>query len=495
MRDYGVKQREQENFLILASCLGALREKSFLTLFLPVFLLLFFLLPMPAQENGAAAAVQPIPKSIEEQRLDILRFGTETEIANLIQIIKNEKVTSLDNELIDIAKNTRNRNILTGIFNFFAEMEKPGLEERALRAIKERDDEANDTVFAAVDYLGRVNAEEAIPDLKELINSGESRFTNNAIRALGRSVKEKGRGEADDTALFLIDYYNNRSPADENRREIIVALGETGSKEAVSFLVELVKNTDERAVLRIASLDAISKIGDDRGLDAVIEAVSSADPNVRASAIAALGPFPGEAADNAILEGFRDSFWRTRIGAAQAAGKRKLLSAIPFLRFRAERDDIPSVRDEAIKALGDMNNDEALGILSSLFNERKNSDRVRLVAAEMLMRNNADAYSSRIVIEMDEARDKRMTPLYNGFVRILTSAKSKNFEDYTRRLISMGGIIEKSLALDLVLNNEFLSLADEVRALLDEKKNNASIVRKARITLEKLGLDAGENNE
>jgi hypothetical protein len=211
---------------------------------------------------------------------------------------------------------------------------------------------------------------------------------------------------------------------------------------------------------------------------------------VRSSAIAALGPFTGDAVDEAILEGFRDSYYRTRIGAAQAAGRRKLTSAVPYLRYRAERDDVPAVKDEAIKALGAINTKETNEILDSLFAERRNSDRVRILAGDMLLQNNADTYSSKVIVELEEARIKRQTPLYNGFIGILGTAKSGNLESLARRFIADGGVIEKSLALDLVLNNEFRSLAEDVRTLLDEKKNGVSLARKAKSTLEKLGLDA-----
>ena len=464
--------------------------------------LALFICAMPllrADENTAASSGQSGAAAArtteEQQRIDTLRFGTETEIAALIQTLKTEKVSTLDTELIEIARNTRNRNILAGIFSFFGEMEKPGLEDRAIRAIRERDMEANDTVMAAVDYLGRVRAGEASEYLQELINSGESRFLNNTVRALGRVARAGGNAGEDDTsradnaAFFLLDYYDNRSPGDDNRREIIVAIGETGSRAGISFLSSLIRNNDERAVLRMAALDAIAKIGDPEGLESVIEAVSSTDPNVRSTAVAALGPFSGEGVDEAILEAFRDSYYRTRIGAAQAAGNRKLASAIPFLRFRAERDEVPAVKDEAIKALGAINSAESMEILSSLFMERKNPDRVRLVSAEMLIANNASAYSSAVIIELDESRIRNQTALYNGFIRILTTAKSGNLESLARRFIANGSVIEKSLALDLVLNNEFTGLADEVRTLLDEKRHSASIARKARTTLERLGLD------
>jgi len=481
-----------------------------------IFMLVFsILIPLAADEAPAAPA--PAVRTVEDQQRDIMRFGTEGEITALIQVLRNENITYLDDDLIEIAERTRNRSILSGIFGFFGEREESGLEERALRAITGRDYEANDTVLAAVDYLGRVKAAEAAGVLMALITSGESRFLNNAIRALGRVSRGEEVSEAieppelselpelelvlsddeipehktlpDRIATFLLDYFQNRNPGEENRREIILAIGETESSVAVTFLSDIITNDDERMMLRVAALGAMSRIGDEEGLDAIIEAVSATDPHVRSAAVAALGPFSGEVVENAILEGFRDSFHNTRVGAASASGRRQLESAIPFLRFRAQNDEVPAVRDEAIRALGAINNSETMEILDTLFTERRNSDRVRLVSAEMLLRNDPDTYGPRVGMEMDYARTRNQTALLNGFIRILGPVKSPALEDLARRLITAGGVIERSLALDLILNNEFRNLENEVRILLDERRHGASLARKARSTLERLGLD------
>jgi hypothetical protein len=238
----------------------------------------------------------------------------------------------------------------------------------------------------------------------------------------------------------------------------------------------------------MAALDALGKIGDPDGLDAIIEAVSTNDPNVRSTAIAALGPFSGEAAEMAILEGFRDSYYRTRIGAAQAAGQRKLEAAVPYLRYRAENDDVPNVKDEAIKALGAIWNSEAITVLETLFSERKNSDRVRILAGEMLLVNDAALYTARTIVELDDAKTRNQTALYNGFLRILGSGISRDLEALASRFFATGTVIEKSYALDIAVNNNFTSLEEDIRNCLDERRNGASLARKARTTLEKLGL-------
>jgi len=236
----------------------------------------------------------------------------------------------------------------------------------------------------------------------------------------------------------------------------------------------------------MAALESLAKIADPAGLTAIIGAVSAKDPNVRASAVASLGPFSGQDADAAIIEAFRDSYYRTRIAAAKAAGERKLISAVPYLRFRSENDEVPAVRDEAIKALGLIGGNDAEKILHDLFKERKGSDRTRLIAGEMLLTNGKNDYVTEVIVEMEEAKTKNQTPLYNGFLRILGSAKSPKLEDLARRFFANGGVIEKSYALDICLNNNFRGLEDEIRKLTDPKNGSLSVKSKA--LLEKWGL-------
>jgi HEAT repeat protein len=441
-----------------------------------------YLLPVYAQDD------------LEATRLNTLKYGTETEIAALIQTLKTESADYLDNEIIKLVENTRNNKILGGAFVFFAEGEKNGLEARAMRAIEERDDEENDTVLAAIDYLGRIKAVSAAPVFKALLESGERRFMNAAFRALGQvSVNNK-----DETAEYLVDYYENRDATGENQRDIIAAIGAAGSPKAVPFLAGLAGDNETRPVLRMAALDAIAKIGDPEGLDAVLACVSSKDPNIRSTAVTALGPFSGANVDAAIFDAFRDSFYKTRIAAAQASRQRKLPEAVPYLKFRAERDDIPAVREEAIRALGAIASANALGgagapgnsdannILEELFTSRKNSDRVRITAAEMIMQNAPDRYLDTFIKELDEAKQKNLTNLYNGLLKILGGTKCSGLETITRRLMQDRGVSEKAIALDMAANNNLTSLAPEIRTVAQEK--NEGLSGKAKRTLEKLGV-------
>jgi HEAT repeat protein len=426
----------------------------------------------------------------EASRPDTIKYGTETEIAALIQTLRTENADTFDDELIALAQTSKNTKVLTGILGFFNDREKSGLQARAIKAVSQREDESNETVLSALEYLGKMKSAEAVPIIMELLETEEKRFLSAGFRAIG-SASSGDKKLADETAEFLVDYYNDRDPGSDNQGAIITAIGATGSSAGVEFLAEIAVNTDERFPLRIAALGALSKIGDPKGLDAIINCISANDPNVRSAAVGALGPFSGSSAESAILDAFRDSYYRTRIAAAQAGRERKFAAAVPFLKFRAERDDVPNVKDEAIRALGAIADNEAIEVLEGLFLERKNTDRVRVLAADMLVKNTGGKYFSKLIIELDAAKTRNQTSLYNGLLKIVGETTVENgkseIEGVARRFMTGGGVMEKLYSLDMALNNKLAGLKEEIITLA--KDRNESISRKARRTAESLGIE------
>jgi hypothetical protein len=85
---------------------------------------------------------------------------------------------------------------------------------------------------------------------------------------------------------------------------------------------------------------------------------------------------------------------------------------------------------------------------------------------------------------MDEAQKKRQNTLYNGLLRLFSTAKSSKLEPLARRFFAAGSASEKSCALDITRNNKFYSLKDQVTALTDKK--NGALAAKAENVLENL---------
>jgi HEAT repeat protein len=242
--------------------------------------------------------------------------------------------------------------------------------------------------------------------------------------------------------------------------------------------------TEERVTLRMAALEALSAVGDKEALPVIVSAVSDEDPNVRSSAIAALGPFEGEEVNRAVLEAFRDSYYRVRLGAAQASRRGKMKEAVPYLKFRAERDDVPQVRDEAIRALGAIETSETFDILKALFEDRRSPVPVRIRSAEMLVSRDAGACIEKLIAEMDDAKSRNQGALYSGLLNVIGGAQSEKLEPLARRLLGSEDILEKSYALDMAANNNFRGMAEDIRPLTENR--NAGLARKARAVLGKL---------
>ncbi|MDR2803145.1 MAG: HEAT repeat domain-containing protein [Treponema sp.] len=418
---------------------------------------------------------------------DIINYGTDNEILTMIKKLRSDNIEYLDDDLIRLASKTRNQNIILGVFSFFGERSRKGLEESAIAIIAGRENETPQKINAALDYLGTVKEMAALPVIKEIIYSDDSRYDSAAIKSLGKILYSE-TSQADDGAgatELLIDYYNNRVPNEDNRIAIISAIGSSGGEAASPFLLEIINNSEHGTPLRMTALEAAGKLKDDNSLDSIIAAAAAEEPNIRFAAIGALGNFEGEAVDAAILESFRDTYFKARLAAIRSAKARRLKDAIPYLRYRAEKDETPSVKEEAVLALGAMQDAGANTALLALFNDAKNNDNLRSLCAEELIKNDAGMYTEEVIAKLNEAKAKKQTAFYKGLLKAISLAKTSKVENFTASLFASTDVIEKFYALDITANNRFTSFKNEVERLTKEK--NASLSRRAKATLEILG--------
>jgi HEAT repeat protein len=425
---------------------------------------------------------QDSKKSPDDLRKQTIQYGTDSEIVDLIRSLSAENTDYLDNDLITMVQGTKNGKILSSVFTFFSQRKKTGLEERALLALQKRDEEASETVEGAIKYLGVMKDPKAMESLKAIIDQNEKNFVGLAIEALGL-VGGGADGEAN--SEYLIEKYKTFDDTDENRRIIIQALGELKSKKSVPFLSDLATNNDERTVRRMSALEALAKIGDSGGESAVISALSTSDPNVRASAVGSLGPFNSPEAEKAILEAFRDSFYKTRIGAAKAAAEKKMVSAVPYLRYRAQRDEVAAVQVEAVRSLGAIADSTAKTALETLFNDKGTDDRLKIIVCEMLVKVDPNAYVKKVIGAFDSAKANKNTALSTGLSKVLSTVVSPKMEDLALRFLTSSDFIEKLYGLQIIKNNHFTSLVEKVKNIKDEK--NPSLNRKITETLDALG--------
>ena len=432
--------------------------------YLPVLLFLALAAAAPAAEDEAA------------QR-ETLKYGTDNEITELIKTLKKENADYLDKDLAELAGETKNPIIKSQIMTFFAEREKKGLEKEAVLLVENREDVDSANVLSAVEYLGRVHYAGAQDALRTLLEGGEERYMGAAIKAIGSAVDDKNAGE---TAEYLINYYENKNPPEQYQQAVILALGETGSKKAAAFLTGIVTG-NERAGLTMPALLALGKVAGDDAVEVIAGAASSKDPNVRASAVEALGSFSGGNVESALLDAFRDSYYKSRLAAVKAAGKRKLKDAIPYLKFRAEKDEVPAVREEALRSLAAIGTSECARIIETIFTDKKSPDRLKSLAAQSLIEMDADAYAEKVMLSLDEAKRLNQKQLYAGLMAALAKAKTSRVKPLVGRLFASKDAVDKAYALELTALNRFDAFRAEVDYLATGE--NSGLSRKAKEVL------------
>jgi HEAT repeat protein len=439
-------------------------------LILSVYSLVFIIVSMQAQV---------LIQTLEDTRRDIIRYGTEDEILKLISELEKDNEKSMDQELVLLLDKTRNAKILENVFNWMSSQENPIAENRAITVLKERDTESKTTVLSAIKYLGNIESVASIDELQKIIENEEAEYLLQAIEALGKTGNEK-------ISLFLIFFIQKKEQEKNIKDGVIKALGTLGYESSLTYLENELLDESISIFTYMNILDALKKIGVQESSKHIIKALNHSDANVRAFAISLLGPFSSNTIETAILEGFRDSFYKTRIGACIAAGEKKLISAIPFLEFRAKNDSVPSVREEAVKALSEIGSDDSLKVLVNLLEDKKTSDKIKTISAEGILKNNASLYIASCITALEKAKDEKRTVLYNGLAKALTTVKDISLEEIARSFLLSKDIVDRHYALDIIIQNKFSNLLPELENIQDEK--NDSLKRKIDKAIELLRI-------
>ena len=102
------------------------------------------------------------------------------------------------------------------------------------------------------------------------------------------------------------------------------------------------------------------------------------------------------------------------------------------------------------------------------------------------MKNASSDNVTRIIAELEEAKRKNQTNLYNGLLKSLGEAvvtgDKTELSNTVKRFMQGGNATEKLFALDIIANNNLTGFDAEINSLASDR--NEGIARKARRTLE-----------
>lgn len=419
-----------------------------------IFGLAAFLLP-GQQGDGAL-------KSLSEERRDIIKFGIESEITELLGTLKAEKDETLVPEIAIILKGAAGKKITGEIFEYLRLVKRSEGIEPAEQYLKNHEDTPPDLLVTVLRYLSEME-EHGKPELVyPILDSKQSQLVSAAVRYLGKKPSSE-------TADRLLGVFENRDTGLQQRGEIILALGELKDPATVPFLADILDDEDEDPTLRRFACDSLGKIADVRALPGIRKALDSGDNILRAYAVSALGNFPGEETMNILLTSLRDSFPRVRELAAERLGDLRSEEAVDILIYRAGRDPEKRVRLASFRSLSRIGNGKAVGFLREYLEGERNAQEFRILAAEELAERHPDAIEKSADKIMTQEWSKDNSVILDAICKIMSQKEHAGFGQHFEKMLQHRSFIIQIYGIRGIQKNGLSRFRTQVEEFTKDK--------------------------
>ena len=357
-------------------------------------------------------------KDYEKKCNDILKYGLEGQITELIdELTKNQDNRFVDG-IYDLFQETKSVAVKEKILDYFTKLKDSCLASYAVEIINDPYDEKNSIVEKCFKYVSEADIKDANPGLVDLVDKEEDAYFTGALSALGETG---GKEEA----LFLADYLDRDDLNVSQRQALMRVLGRIKAVETWLKISEIAKDENENTFVRMYAAEAIGAMEKPESEDILVELFESNDPNLRTYVIKGISYFNDKKSSDLIIQALRDSQYKVRLEAVSAVGKNRIDKAVPFLIFRCkDKDEHKQVKEKCYSVIADLNTSDGNDYLISVLKDKKIGDATKAkVSAALLEYNHA---GTKEVIELARSA------LKSDIQKNLRYALGKEFAKYDR---------------------------------------------------------------
>ena len=441
-----------------------------------VVLVLPFSLSLPAQEGPPDEKGEP-RASAEEKRRDVLRYGIDSEVIELMATLREEEDDGLNAEILELYVESRNPELKARAAETLAAM-KYEPSRSAAREILEGYPDDEKLVNASIDLLMTLKDSESVSLLRSYAEDVNTAIALKAVSALG----ELGGSEEVD---FLKELWESEDTASNVRAELLSSLGKLGDSGSIPFLTGILQDESQERSFRWRACQALGSIADPDSLPALEAALNDSDTILRTYAIRALREFDGKLVYDYFIEALRDSFWRVRLAAIETLGERKEKQAVDILEYKARYDPEEKIRLAAVEALGEIGGGRSLDVLRDIMESGSSSQVMRISAMHTLIDQDIGSAFKSIDTILEQEWDKPGSRLIIELVKAMSSARHPRLAGYFERFLGYPDVSVVLMTLRGIELNGFVQLKEKVREL-SEAKTASSIKSTAASVLESL---------
>lgn len=357
-------------------------------------------------------------KDYEKKCNDILKYGLEGQITELIdELTKNQDNRFVDG-IYDLFQETKSVAVKEKILDYFTKLKDSCLASYAVEIINDPYDEKKSIVEKCFKYVSEADIKDANPGLVDLVDKEEDAYFTGALSALGETG---GKEEA----LFLADYLDRDDLNVSQRQALMRVLGRIKAVETWQKISEIAKDENENTFVRMYAAEAIGAMEKPESENILVELFESNDPNLRTYVIKGISYFNDKKSSDLIIQALRDSQYKVRLEAVSAVGKNRIDKAVPFLIFRCkDKDEQKQVKEKCYSVIADLNTSDGNDYLISVLKDKKIGDATKAkVSASLLEYNHA---GTKEVIELARSA------LKSDIQKNLRYALGKEFAKYDR---------------------------------------------------------------
>lgn len=402
-------------------------------------------------------------KDYEKKCNDILKYGLEGQITELIdELTKNQDNRFVDG-IYDLFQETKSVAVKEKILDYFTKLKDSCLASYAVEIINDPYDEKKSIVEKCFKYVSEADIKDANPGLVDLVDKEEDAYFTGALSALGETG---GKEEA----LFLADYLDRDDLNVSQRQSLMRVLGRIKAVETWQKISEIAKDENENTFVRMYAAEAIGAMEKPESEDILVELFESNDPNLRTYVIKGISYFNDKKSSDLIIQALRDSQYKVRLEAVSAVGKNRIDKAVPFLIFRCkDKDEQKQVKEKCYSVIADLNTSDGNDYLISVLKDKRIGDATKAkVSAALLEYNHA---GTKEVIELARSA------LKSDIQKNLRYALGKEFAKYDRsefadicaEYIASDDVATQGTGLDIWAKGRYSS----VKAVVEEIAKDA----------------------
>lgn len=410
---------------------------------------------------------------------DTFLYGLETEITDLIDELNKAEDLRFVDEIYDLFEETNNSVLKQKIIEYFTKLKDPCLEDFAVEVINDPYDQKKDTVSDCFKYIAAVDCKAAIPGLVELVDKEEEDYFNGALTCLGEIGGEK-------EALFLADYLDREDLSVAQKQALMRVLGKIKSVQTWEKLSEIAQDENENTFVRMYAAEAIGAMQKSESEDILIDLFEDSDPNLRSYVIKGISYYTDTKADRLIISGIRDSQYKVRLEAINAASERDLKDAVPYLIYRCkDKSEQDQVKNKCYESLAKLNTSEGNEYLLSLITDKKVSDRIKIKVSAALLKENNTGSTEIIKLAKESLLSDQKKSLRYALGKEFAKYGRPEYEEICGMYIDHADVSTQGTGLDIFAKGKYDSLRVKVYALardaeiVEEEKTETSADKKA----------------